>query len=116
MKFSLVLILVFLLFSCSTKVDEKEFDNGDVSVKTYTIVKAYVQSSNPNKSYVDVIKNGKKENILIYNTYGVNNIEIAFKENVIEIKPMDEQTFYLIQSSNLLKKRVFNYDIKKPNP
>jgi|UPI000836C1CE hypothetical protein len=101
------------LFSCSEKVDNKKFDNGDITVYTYTVVKAYVQSSNANKSYIDVVKNGKRENILIYKTYGVNNIGIVFKGKEIEIKPLDEQTFYLIQNSKLLKKSVFDYKIKK---
>jgi len=110
-----ILLFLFVLFftSCTKRIEQKAFTNGDIVIKSYTIERGDIQSSKPNKSYVEIKKGLKTYELLVYDSYGVNNVSVIFKNKIIFIKGDDEQTADLIKSAHLKSTDILGYKILK---
>lgn len=99
-----------LAISCTSKTDKKEFTDGKMVVQSYTLVESQIQSSDPNKSLI-LAGTGDLEEILRYDSYGVNNINVIFNKKKIIITAEDLQTQGLLKNAAILKKTIDGYEI-----
>ena len=66
-----------------------------------------------NELEMDVsIKSSKKIPIFIYDSYGVNNVQITLKEKVVLIQRLDEQTKGLISHMVPINDSAFGYLVR----
>ena len=91
-----ITLTLFLFSSCDKRTDLQTWTDGKIEIESFTIVPSEIQSSSPNVSFITATFEGTTKEIMKYDTYGVNNVDIKFMDQTIVINGRDAQTAGLL--------------------